>query len=112
MTDKGGYEVGWGKPPRHTRFPAERSGNPSGRRKSRPKSIKAIVEQVLDRKIRVAEMGKTTRRTIRQLIVSQLMAKAAKGDSSALRVLLEFQAFADKDKETGIIIEYVKDKKR
>ena len=31
--DKGDYTVGYGKPPRHTRFPKGQSGNPKGRTK-------------------------------------------------------------------------------
>jgi hypothetical protein len=30
------YEVGYGRPPVHTRFPAGKSGNPAGGRKRRP----------------------------------------------------------------------------
>ena len=40
------YEVGYGKPPRHTRFPKGRSGNPKGR-PPRSKNIGALLTRAL-----------------------------------------------------------------
>src|SRR3954452_22678400 len=41
------YEVGYGKPPRHTRFEKGRSGNPRGRPKS-SKNLATLLAAALD----------------------------------------------------------------
>ena len=40
------YEVGYGKPPRHTRFEPGRSGNPRGR-PSRSKNLSTLLSEAL-----------------------------------------------------------------
>jgi hypothetical protein len=42
----GGYEVGYCRPPRDTRFKRGQSGNPKGRRSGRP-NMKTVIERVL-----------------------------------------------------------------
>ena len=47
MTDSSGsYEVGYGKPPKHTRFPKGQSGNLKGRPKG-SKNLKTLARKVL-----------------------------------------------------------------
>ncbi|HUK10123.1 MAG TPA: DUF5681 domain-containing protein [Stellaceae bacterium] len=88
------YAVGYGKPPKHSQFKKGHSGNPKGQRKRAPKSIKTILNEVLDRKIRVVEAGASRRVTIREVIITRLAAKAANGDIAALSLLLTFKADA------------------
>ena len=77
-----GYEVGYGRPPVHTRFKPGQSGNPKGRRKG-SKSPKAVLEEVLARPITILEGGR--RRTVKQVeaIFMALTAKALRGDLRA-----------------------------
>jgi hypothetical protein len=76
-----GYEVGYGRPPVHTRFKPGQSGNPKGRPKG-SKSPKAVLEEVLARPITIIEGGR--RRTIKQVeaILMALAAKALRGGPS------------------------------
>ena len=45
--DQKGYEVGFGKPPEHTRFKLGQSGNPKGRPKGSRNKIPALIEERL-----------------------------------------------------------------
>jgi predicted phage terminase large subunit-like protein len=45
----GGYEVGYGRPPQHTRFKRGQSGNPRGRRPGQP-NMKTAIQRVLTAK--------------------------------------------------------------
>jgi hypothetical protein len=60
-----GYEVGYGRPPKHTRFRKGQSGNPKGRPKG-AKAFNTIVRETLTTKLRSAPpRGERTSRTCR-----------------------------------------------
>lgn len=81
------YEVGYKRPPKHTRFAPGRSGNPRGRpRKS--KQLEDLIEMELDEKITVKEGGRETFITKREAIVKQFLNRALKGDPKALQLVL------------------------
>ena len=91
MSEKGSpdrdYEVGYGKPPKHTQFKPGQSGNPRGRPR-RTKNIERLIQAELDKVITVTEGGRTKHATKRELIVTQLINRAIKGDSKSLQHLL------------------------
>ncbi len=104
------YTVGYGKPPKQTQFKKGQSGNMKGQRNRRPKRIQTILNGILDRKIRVVEAGASRRVTIREVIITQLAAKAVKGDIAALNLLLAFQEDArSRDEVPAYEIRYVPD---
>jgi len=82
------YEVGYGKPPRHTRFKKGQSGNPRGRPNG-SNNLSTLLSEALNEPVIVAEDG--GRRTIskRRAIVTQLVNRSAKGDLRALKILLD-----------------------
>jgi Family of unknown function (DUF5681) len=84
--DNSAYEVGFGKPPEHSRFRKGRSGNPKGRPKGK-RNLATVLERTLQEKVVVNENG--VRRTVTKLeaAVKQLVNKAAAGDLAALRQL-------------------------
>ena len=82
------YEVGYGKPPRHTRFTKGQSGNPRGRARG-AKNLKTLLIDTLNELVVVAENGR--RRTInkRHAFIKQIVNHALKGDWRAAKLLLD-----------------------
>ena len=85
--DEHDYEVGYGKPPRHTRFEPGRSGNPRGR-PSGAKNMKTLLSQALNELVLVTEPGGRRKVSKREAIVTQLVNRSAKADYKAIQILL------------------------
>ena len=81
------YEVGYGKPPRHTRFQKGRSGNPAGRPRGQ-KNLATLLSDALDQKIIVVESGRRKKISKREAIVTQLVNKSASADLKATQIVL------------------------
>lgn len=81
------YKVGYGRPPKETRFKPGQSGNPKGR-KRRPKSVQAQLKTVLSKKVSIAEGGRTKRLTLQEVMLRSIANKAAKGDLRAANFVL------------------------
>ena len=82
------YEVGYGKPPRHTRFKKGQSGNPRGR-PSGSKNLKTLLNEALNEPVVVSEEGRRRKITKREAIVTQLVNRSATADLRALKILLD-----------------------
>ena len=82
------YEVGYGKPPRHTRFVKGRSGNPRGRPPG-AKSFNTLLSDKLNEPVTVAENGRRRKISKREAIVTQLANRAAAADFRAIKILLD-----------------------
>lgn len=79
--------VGYGKPPKHTRFKPGQSGNPRGRpRKNR--SIEDMIKRELDLTIAITEGGRELRISKREAIIKQFVNRAIKGDAKPLQMML------------------------
>lgn len=88
-----GDGVGYGKPPRHSRFQAGQSGNPRGRPKS-ARSFGGLLADELNQKMKIRENGRTRTIGKRELLIKQLFKKAAEGDLKALAQILRMEADA------------------
>src|ERR1700758_1283270 len=82
--DERDYEVGYGKPPRHTRFEPGRSGNPRGRPPG-AKNMKTLLSKALNELVVVTGRRKVSKR---EAIVTQLVNRSAKADYKAIQILL------------------------
>ena len=87
MSDKD-YEVGHGRPPKHTQFKKGQSGNPKGRKKG-VRGLKTDLRAEFNERIEITENGKTVKLTKQQAMLKHLIAKAIKGDVRATSKLLE-----------------------
>jgi len=82
------YEVGYGRPPRHTRFAKGQSGNPRGR-PCGAKNFTTLLEEALNEPVTVTENGGRRKVSKRQAIVTQLVNRSATADFRALKILLD-----------------------
>lgn len=77
------YEIGYGKPPQHTRFKPGTSGNPHGRPKG-AQNVATLLLNELAQKIPVTVNGKKTKITTLEGIVKAAVMKGLKGDPRPL----------------------------
>ena len=96
MSDRN-YEVGYGKPPRHSRF---RTGEPSANPRGRPrKNMTALLVEGLNKKVTVTENGRRRKVTLREAITSQLINQSASADLRATKMLLDL--IKDAERQTA-----------
>src|SRR5580693_6342401 len=81
-------EVGYGKPPRRTRFTKGQSGNPRGRLPG-AKNLKTLLSEALNEFVIVTENGGRRKITKRQAIITQLVNRSATADWRAIKILLD-----------------------
>jgi len=81
------YDVGYGKPPRHSQFGKGHSGNPRGRAKG-SRNLSTLLDSALNERVTVSENGKRKRISKREAILKQLVNKAASGDPKSIQMLL------------------------
>jgi len=82
------YQVGYGKPPQHTRFKKGESGNPAGRPKG-TKNLTTLFEKELKQRVVVTENGRRRSITKQEAMVKHLVNKAVSGDRVLMQLLLE-----------------------
>jgi hypothetical protein len=83
------YEVGFGKPPQHTQFQKGHSGNPKGRARG-SRNASTLLDEALSERVIVAENGRRRKVTKLEVVLTQLVNKAAQGEHRATRLLLEW----------------------
>jgi hypothetical protein len=84
------YDVGYGKPPKHSQFKKGVCPNPHGRGKRRDLKVAEILNKVLNAKTEFRERGKLKKASRIELSVRRLAAS-----------LLKMRAHAEKHHETG-----------
>jgi hypothetical protein len=86
MTDDD-EKVGFGRPPKHSRFKAGTSGNPRGRPKLRP-TLKDDFNSELSERLLLRENGRERRLSKQRALIKALMALAIKGNVRAMTAVL------------------------
>lgn len=81
-------EIGYGRPPRTTRFKKGVSGNPSGRPKG-AWSFSARLSKTLSEKVTINENGTRRRISKSEALMLQLVNKALNGDTKSTKLVLE-----------------------
>ena len=100
--EPGDDEVGYGKPPKHTRWKKGQSGNLSGRPKG-TRGLKTDLKAELISRMEISMNGKRVSGTKQQLMLRTLSARAAAGDVRASRILIDLvmQVFGPEDHGAG-----------
>ncbi|MCZ6772726.1 MAG: DUF5681 domain-containing protein [Proteobacteria bacterium] len=78
-------DVGYGRPPKKSRWKSGQSGNLKGRPRN-AKNIKTVVEQEAYATIKIKEGGKTGTVTKVEALMKSMMAKGIKGDTKAASI--------------------------
>jgi hypothetical protein len=86
-SERNDYEVGHGRPPKHTQFKKGESGNPRGRVDG-SKNLATLIEQALERRVSFTENGRRRTITMREAIAIQLVKRAASGDAKSMNLLI------------------------
>ena len=83
-----GYEVGYGRPPRHTRFRPGQTGNPKGRPR-KDTSLSAILERSLHKQVMIRSGGRQKRMSLAEALIHQILTDATRGDRHARSLILK-----------------------
>jgi uncharacterized protein DUF5681 len=106
-------DVGYGKPPKNTRFKTGVSGNPKGRPKRSPMALAEIVGKVLNAPIEYRDRGEIKIASRLELSLKLLVDRAVKGSiHDAGRILaarVYAQQFGDVGMERLIITDWLPD---
>jgi hypothetical protein len=81
--DNDDYEVGYARPPRHSRFVKGNSGNPRG-----AENIKTLLNEALNELVVVTDHGGRRKVSKRKAFITQIVNGGAKGNFRAVPILL------------------------
>jgi hypothetical protein len=87
---KADYEIGYGKPPKATRFKKGQSGNPAGAKKKVViDDVRVMVEEVLAELIILRDGGKDRKVSRLEAMLRTQVLNALKGDSKAAKAIFK-----------------------
>ena len=92
--DEGDYEVGYGRPPKHTQFKPGQSGNPKGRPRG-SKSVRTVLSEALNRKIPVRDERGRRMVTVLEAFTHRVTSEALKGEPRAIKLFFDLIRYHD-----------------
>lgn len=81
------YEVGFGKPPLHTRFKPGQSGNPKGRKK-KSETMNDVVRRVFEEKVKIRDANGSRSVPALEVLVRCLKREAINGKVASAKTLM------------------------
>jgi hypothetical protein len=100
----GSYEVGHGKPPKHSQFQKGKSGNAKGRPKG-SKNLKTLIREEFLRPVTVVEKGKSIKIPRIRAIVRKITVDALTGGHQEAKLALNTFAKCDDTADASTIVE-------
>jgi hypothetical protein len=97
------YQIGYCKPPTHSRFKPGQCGCPSGRRGGR-RNLATVAREALQKKVTIQEGDRTRKVSKMDAIIQVTLNKALKGDAKALVAFFQLVRSAglmDEEPETS-----------
>jgi hypothetical protein len=95
-------DVGYGKPPKHSRFKPGNNANPKGRPKRKPVAIADIIDNVLNGLAEYRERGRTKKARRRELTIKTHVRLALSGNLKSIETILMLRAHAQTSSDTGV----------
>jgi hypothetical protein len=99
--------VGYGHPPKKTRWKKRKSGNPNRRLPKRTHSTVETIDRLFQSLVEITINGETTKVPVLEAILHQVSLQEMQGRGRAHRVRLKYQEFAiqTSERKTEIIFE-------
>ena len=91
LTRRGGYAVGYGRPPISSQFQPRHSANPQGRPK-RVRNASSMARDALERTVNIKVKRSWRKMTVRKAAYLRVAERAAAGDAKALDYLLSLES--------------------
>ena|SRR6516225_656132 len=101
------YEVGYKKPPRHSRFKPGNRANPHGRGKRKRRTEANIVHEIMTQFVSFREGGKSKQAPRIELLIRSYGAAALNGDVSAAEALLKIREDFKQNRAIEPVVLYV-----
>jgi hypothetical protein len=104
------YEVGYGRPPVHSRFKKGECRNPKGRGKREPSPMADVIHNVLFEEVEYREGRHIRRASKQELMIRKLFSAALRGDVGSADALLKLRVHAEHHGDPGpLVIRIVND---
>jgi hypothetical protein len=92
--------VGYGKPPRHSRFKPGQSGNPKGRPKG-SSNFKTVLRKTLTSKVRVTKDGQSRTHSTQEAMLLRTVQMGFNGNFQAANRILQLAAALSEEDESA-----------
>jgi hypothetical protein len=99
--------IGYGRPPKATRWKKGQSGNPGRRAPAHSESAVEMIDESLSRPIEIIENGASRQAPTLEMILLQLWLKGLSGSRKAQKVLQKYEQLAKQDVERKVEIVFV-----